>query len=134
MSKRNRLKRTIELIASGVITAHPDFCTTSLDELAKICNGCGSASAKFDGIPDTFYGMYIGEACMVHDYDYYCGTTKQDKADADWRFLINLFKIIYHKSKWYNPSFLMCCRATLYYHMVRKLGNSAFWAGKVRPK
>lgn len=129
-TKRQKLQRTITLIAQGILTAPPAFCAATMDELKAICNGCGSASAKFDFVPDTIWGVYIGEACMIHDFEYHAGRTEQDKATADWNFLKNLIKVIRHKSKWYSPTFVMCCRAMVYYYLVSKHGSSAFWAGK----
>lgn len=132
-SKRaRRIQRSKELVVKGVISAPTSFMSASLYELYIVCNGCGSAQAKFDFVPDTIWGVYIGEACMVHDWEYDQGETIQDKKDADWNFLKNIIGLIYHKSKWYNPSALMCLRAMKYYLAVRKYGADAFWADKER--
>lgn len=131
--KARRLERTLKLIRLGIITAPASFQNAKLFELDLVCNGCGSARAKFDFVPDTIWGIYIGEACHVHDWDYDEGKTEQDKRDADWRMLKNLIALIYHKARWYSPTVLMCVRATFYYLAVRKHGGSAFWNGKEKP-
>jgi hypothetical protein len=95
----------------------------------EICNGCGSAGAKFDFIPDTIYGLNITEVCNIHDYDYHVGETEEDRRAADHRFLNNLMIIINMKGGWLR--WFRRRRALKYYEAVRELGSDAFWAGKV---
>lgn len=129
--KAKRLQRTQELVALGVLQAPIEFATAKLYELDLVCNGCGAAGAKFDFIPDTIWGIYIGEACHIHDWQYHEGLSQKDKDDADWQFLKNLISLIRYKSKWYSPTLLMCARASLYYWAVQKHGDKAFWNGKL---
>jgi len=100
-------------------------------ERFMICNGCGSAKAKFDFIPDTIYGLSIVEACYRHDYAYHLGKTEADKVAADQQFLRNLLTIINTQStallKWPRR-----WRAMTYYSAVCDKGGAAFWANKKR--
>jgi len=104
-----------------------------LDDLErfKICNGCGSAQAKFDFVPDTIYGLSIREACYRHDHAYYIGRTEHDKQLADRQFLNNMLTIIDTQSAWPLKA-VRRWRAMTYYTAVCDKGHSAFWAGKKR--
>lgn len=111
-----------------------DAAYLALSEVDRfvICNGCGSANAKFDFVPDTIWGLSIRDACYVHDYDYYSGKTESDKKKADLRFLLNMLTIIAQQSTTYMV-IPRAYRAITYYFMVRRLGGPAFWAGKQKP-
>lgn len=101
-------------------------------ELFKIVNGCGSAKAKIDFVPDHILGLSIKQACYPHDFDYWVGKTDEDKMRADDRFLRNILAIIRAESVW----FMKWRRrhwAMVYYNFVCDMGHKAFWAGKVRP-
>ncbi len=105
-----------------------------LDDLErfKICNGCGSARAKIDLIPDHLLGLGINHACWPHDFRYAKGMTEDDKRKADLEFLCNMMEIINHESVW----FLKFHRRRIaldYYSAVCDFGSSAFWAGKQKP-
>lgn len=97
-----------------------------------ICNGCGSAKAKFDFVPDTIWRLPIQDACNPHDWDYHHGKTEEDKIEADLRFLRNLMRIIDEKSVGILKPFRRR-RALKYYEMVDCLGGPAFWSGKTKP-
>jgi len=97
-----------------------------------ICNGCGSAKAKFDFVPDTIYGLNITEACYIHDYGYHIGLTMDDKKAADTQFLQNMLTIINTKSAWIMK-WPRRWRAMTYYSAVCDKGHDAFWHGKMRP-
>lgn len=127
---RYSLIRTGELAAVGIIFAPASFKLATLSTKAKICNGCGAANAKFDFVPDTIYGLYIGYACHIHDWMYHEGRTIEDKEEADRVFRNNVLRIIKRYSKWYHPEFLMRRRAQLYYKGVDWFGGPAFWEGK----
>jgi hypothetical protein len=105
-----------------------------LDEIErfKICNGCGSAQAKFDFVPDSIYGLSIREACYRHDYAYWWGKTEQHKKAADRQFLANMLTIIEQESGNALTRTLRSLRAVKYYMAVRDLGDKAYWAGKER--
>ncbi len=75
------------------------FCPQSLLDAPKevrraVCNGCGSARAKFDFVPDHVYGLRIGPACDIHDWMYHLGKTLADKQEADRVFLNNILRLI----------------------------------------
>jgi len=103
------------------------------EETARtVNNGCGTAGWKGALIPDSIYLVSIKAACLIHDFDYYWGTTAKDKKNADYRFLVNMKALIKHESrpwsKWLNTNRRL--RAHIYYESVRKFGNAAFFDGK----
>ncbi|MCK5609419.1 hypothetical protein KAR91_46530 [Candidatus Pacearchaeota archaeon] len=120
----------IALAKTGSLYAPPSFKTTPVEELAKVCNGCGSASAKIDFVPDKIWGTYIGEACQIHDWMYHIGRSHEDKAEADRSFLYNIYRLLKKRRKKYKPMFLMRIRAKNYYNAVKYFGGDAFWNGK----
>ena len=130
--KERTLLDTVELVNSGVIDASLSFISAPESVLKCTCNGCGSADAKFDFVPDRIWGTYIGHACHVHDWDYKEGNTEKDRKRADNRMKSNIKKLIARdcESKWYKPKLLMNTRANFYYAMVRWRGKKAFWKGK----
>jgi hypothetical protein len=100
--------------------------------LANVCNGCGSARAKFDFVPDTLWGLNINAACQIHDWMYHCGETAGDKLEADVVLLANMMRLIegaggiagfvlVHLRRW---------RAFHYYALVRAFGDPSFFEGK----
>lgn len=100
--------------------------------LARVCNGCGSARAKFDFVPDRIWGLRIGAACNIHDWMYYCGRTALDKLEADVVFLGNVLRLIERAPGLWNRLLrpLRRLRALHYYQAVAELGGPAFKAGK----
>lgn len=115
------------------------------DEKNRICNACGPANSKFDFVPDTIWGLYIGEVCNIHDYMYNEGRTLEDKKAADRIFLNNMLRLIEGKTKRYlikysiikikNPLlWLRRRRAEKYYWAVDKFGGPAYWREKNRLK
>ena len=98
----------------------------------EVCNGCGSARAKFDFVPDTIYLMPIAEACNIHDWMYHVGRTSADRQEADVVFLGNLMRLIQQQRgvmNWLLRPFRRL-RALHYYEAVAELGAGAFFAGK----
>lgn len=126
----SKLQLTKARVITGLLYGPASFKTASLKTLNEVCNGCGAASAKFDFVPDTIYGMYIGHACNVHDWMYNEGRTLEDKKEADRVMLNNILRLIDFHPKWYRPKFLMRRRAKKYYYAVKCFGGPAFWAGK----
>lgn len=125
-----QLNVTASLVSVGCLFAPASFKKATSYELALVCNGCGAANAKFDFIPDSIYGTYVGEACDIHDWMYDEGVTIEDKEQADRVFLNNLYRLIKMRDKWYKPTFLMRRRALKYYLGVKYFGGMAFWDGK----
>ena len=105
------------------------FTNATCHEKARVCNGCGSAKAKFDFIPDTIYGMSIKAACDRHDWMYHKGLTNADKEEADRVFLNNMLRLIEAGNKLLKP--FRRRRALKYYLAVKHFGGVAFWEGKI---
>ena len=125
------MQLTLARMPSG-LAAPLSYVNATLAERALICNGCGSAQAKFDFIPDTIYGLDISWACWIHDWMYYEGRTIEDKDFADDTLLRNLNHLINNDTNWWRKPLkpLMRRRALKYYEAVVLLGLSAFQAGK----
>ena len=112
------------------------FVPTSYDRATiaqrkEVCNGCGSAQAKFDFVPDNIWGMSITPACDAHDWGYYVGKTWRDKFIHDICFLNNMLVLtIRHggRLRW-----LRYMRAIKYWIAVHEKGDTAYWASKIRP-
>ena len=106
------------------------YTTATCHEKKKVCNGCGSAKAKFDFVPDSIYGLKITPACNIHDWMYHKGKTIEDKQEADRVFLNNLLRLIEAQSnRLMKP--LRRRRALKYYEAVVLMGGPAFWDGKI---
>lgn len=99
---------------------------------AVICNGCGSAQAKFDFVPDSIWGLSIKPVCDIHDFMYLFGQTLADKEEADRVFLNNLLRLIEAGSGWLKM--LRRRRALKYYEAVVAFGGPAYWDGKNKPE
>ncbi len=110
---------------------HTTYETATPQQRDRICNGCGSATAKFDFVPDTIYGVNINDACNPHDWAYSKGRSWQDKFLADLCFLNNMLIIITRKGGWLR--ILRYMRALKYWIAVHEKGDDAFWAGKEIP-
>lgn len=118
------------LARTGTLYAPAAFMSMPLEHVAACVNGCGAAGAKFDFVPDTIWGIYVGEACAIHDFMYHVGRTDEDKQEADRVFLNNLLRLTTKRKPWYIPAFLPRRRAYKYYTAVKYFGGPAFWAGK----
>lgn len=97
-----------------------------------VCNGCGSANAKFDFVPDTIWGLKIRPACDRHDWMYFEGRTIADKEQADRVFLNNMLRLIEFEKGFLGRLLkpLRRRRALKYYEAVVAFGGPAFWSGK----
>ena len=93
-----------------------------------VVNGCGTGGWKACLIPDTLWGMSISEACNIHDWMYYAGSSIKDKEEADRVFLNNMLRLI-DDSCWVMKR-LRRNRAYAYYLAVKMFGGPAFWEGK----
>jgi len=115
--------------------APEDYWKASRELKEKIVNGCGSARAKFDFVPDNILGLDISEACNIHDWMYHFAPAKIEyKEKADRVFLNNMIRLIDAKTKWKWLRKLRRCIAKKYYLAVKYYGAPAFWAGKNKPK
>ena len=108
-----------------ILDAAQSFWNATLDELDKVCNGCGPK--KFGWlIPDVILGIDIGVACDAHDWDYNEGGDESDRLVADRRILKNMLAVIdaYHLSK----SVRIRCKMMAYQYFagVRFFGWTCF--------
>ena len=130
MTRREELIKAQELAVAGVLFAPTSFKLASIEELLRVCNGCGAADSWFRP-PKRIYGTLIVYACIIHDWMYEKGLTDEDKQEADRSFLNNLNRLITRDShKWHKPTYLQRKRAKVYYTGVKYGGGEAFWAGK----
>lgn len=135
--------------AKQLMLGPPEYFAADDLERFKICNGCGSAKAKFDFVPDNILGVKVREACDIHDWRYHHGKTEEDRLIADREFQDNMMTLVEEHARielsqaqgWYNGprrAVIYAMRAfrrwrvTTYYGTVRDLGGAAFWAGKQR--
>ena len=128
MEKIRALEQTIKYATARMLEADGRMLDADILQLALICNGCGAANAKIDFVPDSIWGLYIGYACMIHDFDYYMGKTEADRRFADERFKRNLLTIISWGNKAMWPARRI--RVNTYYNLVRACGEAPFWSGK----
>ena len=130
ITKFTRILRSQELVRLEILTASREFLDCPVAVLSKTCNGCGASDSKFDFVPDTMWGLYVGYSCMIHDYDYAQGSSETDRRFADERFLSNLRSYIEYRGGFLKyPRY---ARAYLYYKAVRLKGSAAFWGTKLR--
>ena len=120
---------TLSLVRQGLLDAPAEFTKCPARTLKTICNGCGAESSKFDFVPDTMYGLYIGYACMIHDFEYEKGVTSEHKRIADLRFRDNMRAIINKESNWVMR-YPRLIRADMYYKAVDIRGYDAFFPKK----
>ena len=87
----------------------------------KVNNGCGPEGWKGKVVPDTIYGINVGEACKIHDYEFELGGTILDFDRANKRFLRNLKHICKHDCTWRSRFLtpLRMIRCNTYYKFVK---------------
>ena len=103
-----------------------EYLAATPELLREICNGCGSAGAKFDFVPDTIYGLNINPACDPHDWEYHYGVSEEDKKRGDGLFYTNMLRLIEAQGgllEWPRKR-----RALKYYMAVKHLGHEAFYS------
>lgn len=120
MTRAEKIK-IIRSIRAGDLKRPANFDVIDINWLIKICNGCGSAQASFDYVPDTIYGLSVAPACFIHDYAYYLG---ENKTQADNNLRDNINTIINEKGGWLRG--LRRARAAWYYYMPKWFGGSSF--------
>lgn len=102
------------------------FWATDEATLAMITGGCGPGKFGNFGWFDSVHGISLKPSCVIHDFEYCIGTTRQQKRDADNRMLSNFLKIINNSGKWILWRVLARYRATSYYNAVVEGGGSSF--------
>ena len=118
----------------AMLFAPPGYWRMSPEHRAEICNGCGPKGLCGYVIPDTIWGLYIGDVCDIHDFQYETGSTHEDKESADRSFLYNMLRLIEAAGGPAILKWLRRRRAMKYYRAVCAFGGPAFWAGKNRPE
>jgi hypothetical protein len=118
--------------ASYQLSAPESYRLATAHDIARTCNGCGTKGLGGWLVPDTLFGLDIGEACDIHDWRYSEGTCWRDKDVADWEFLSNMLTIINANTGWlaYLLRPFRIHRAWAYYEAVRAFGRSAYAKGK----
>tara|TARA_R110000851_G_scaffold168435_1_gene314297 strand:+ start:66 stop:479 length:414 start_codon:yes stop_codon:yes gene_type:complete len=125
-----RLIKAQKLARAGILFAPASFLNASIDELTRVCNGCGAAGSRFRP-PKRIYGTLIVYACIIHDWMYEKGFTNDDKEEADRSMHYNIQRLIDRdEHKWHKPTALQYKRAKVYYLGVKYGGGKAFWKGK----
>lgn len=121
MISREKKLEIIRSIREGDLKRPASFDTCNIELLLIVCNGCGSAQASFDYIPDTIYGLDVSPACFIHDYEYYLG---EDKIKADNNIRDNINTLISRASVWLRG--IRRARAAWYYYLPKWMGGSSF--------
>jgi len=106
--------------------APSEFWKLTYDEVKNVSNGCGSASAAIDYVPDTIFGLNISASCDIHDFGYYLGGSVEDKYISDLFLLINTLQIIKQHGGWKFMKVLRYSRAIKYFYAVDFYGYDAF--------
>lgn len=107
------------------LEAPTSFKDATEEEVSQISNGCGP-----DGggrlVPDFVLGLYVGQACVIHDWEY--GTSDEPRTVVDSRFRRNLVAIVKKKGgllEW--PRLVI---VWWYFRAVEKLGGNYY--GKIQ--
>ena len=106
--------------------APSEFWEMSVIERNKISNGCGSAQAAIDFVPDTNFLLDISAACDIHDVGYYLGGLKEDKYISDLFLLINNLQIIRQHGGNIIITTFRYSRAIKYFYTVDYFGDDSF--------
>ena len=102
------------------------FWGAEIQEIKRICNGCGAGGWKFDIIPDKLLGLSIYQACQIHDWMYnFAKKEPEFKEYCDRMFLKNMNTLIKNGNAWLRyPRYYL---AKWYYRGVRIGGDSSFY-------
>jgi hypothetical protein len=128
-TKTELVLHTVALVQASILEADPrflEFALSHLDELFKICNGCGTESSHL--VPEHAWGVRLTYACYIHDFDYFLGQTEADRRYADDRFKKNLKALIAEGNMFLYPARRI--RIETYYRTVRICGEKPFWQAK----
>lgn len=119
------LNDTFRMIEQDLLDVPQGFSESDELYLFYCCNGCGSATAKFDYVPDSIFGLCITAACHLHDFEYEHAYTLGEKLTADERFRVNIHKIVDADRSWWRSKAKMKNKFEFYFTMVRKAGVEA---------
>jgi len=98
------------------------------DQIKALSNGCGPMGLGWV-VPDLVFDC----PCSRHDVDYWVGTTRRDRYNADRRFLKGMLEHARKQKGWLRRIFyrFMSFR---YYAGVRLLGSKCFYFGPPRTR
>lgn len=108
------------------LVAPDSFWEATKKEVDKHTGGCGPGKTGDYLVPDKILWMSIEEACRIHDWEYYKGSSWEDKKLADTNFLINMLEISYKRSanrfiRWLRDHLIFKYFIAVYYY-----GGKAF--------
>ena len=117
------------------LDAPASFTSTDTATIAANVNLCGADDAIGDLIPEKIWGWYIGDCCVIHDWEYFdAEPDERARKKADRRFRNNLAREMRQarKSSFFYRIIKRLFRRTikLYYKAVRSFGGPSFWDGK----
>ena len=126
-------------VRQAELDAPDSFLTESAQTIAANVNLCGTDGVIGDLVPEKILGYYIGDCCVIHDWDYFDGEPDESVRDkADRRFRNNLTRELGNAMKssfFYRIVKRLVRRAiNIYYKAVRSFGGPAFWDGKNEAK
>ena len=104
--------------------APTSYITASPEEISQHCNGMGPLGVGFL-VPDTMYGLDVGEAGYIHDWMFTFPEGKT-KEECDEMFLRNMNAIIEAQDSWSWVKWLRKRRAKKYYLAVKLGGDEHF--------
>lgn len=126
-----RIQKRVELCE---LDAPKSFSETDSETIAANVNLCGTDDLSGDLVPETIYFYYIGDCCVIHDWDYFDAQPSDEiKKVCDRRFRNNLLREmrVACKSGWRKRiKKLFRRRIKTYYKAVHSFGGPAFWDGK----
>lgn len=119
----------------GGLDAPKSFTETDCTTIAANVNLCGTDDITGDLVPETIYFYYIGDCCVIHDWEYFDADPEEElRKKADRRFRNNLIREMrkaMRASKFYRAiKKLFRRRIKTYYKAVRSFGGGAFWDPK----
>lgn len=95
------------------------------EEHERICNGMGPKGWGW-AVPDTMWGLPVGESGDIHDAMYYWAETVFARRIADMVLLVNLTLTVLRGSTWQWVARLRQIRVMTYFRAVWRFG-SKFW-------
>lgn len=119
----------------GELSAPKSFMEEDCVTIAANVNLCGTDDITGDLVPETIYFYYIGDCCVIHDWEYFDAKPEEElRKKADRRFRNNLvreMRLAMRSSSFYRAiKKLFRRRVKTYYKVVRSLGGAAFWDPK----
>lgn len=100
------------------------------EDLKSITNGCGSGKLQGLLVPDTNWGLWIGDCCDIHDVMYYFEMTLAGKRLSDRVLLNNIVRKVEALTKTTLLKRLRLRRAETVFWFVDTFGGPYFWKNK----